>query len=63
VVAVVAEPDAAAALSAWRAVPGGEQAAAIGRIESGPPDVVLATVLGGERLVEELEDDPLPRIC
>jgi hydrogenase expression/formation protein HypE len=63
VVAVVAAPDAAAALAAWRAVPGGQQAAAIGRIEGGLPDVVLATVLGGERLVEELEDDPLPRIC
>jgi hydrogenase expression/formation protein HypE len=27
------------------------------------PHVVLETELGGERLLEELEDDPLPRIC
>lgn len=25
--------------------------------------VVLEIELGGERLLEELEDDPLPRIC
>jgi len=63
IVAVLAESDAAAALAAWRALPGGESAAAIARIGGGPPDIVLRTVLGGERIVEELEDDPLPRIC
>lgn len=35
----------------------------IGVIESGPPRVILQTRLGGERLLPELEDDPLPRIC
>lgn len=25
--------------------------------------VILQTPLGGERILEELEDDPLPRIC
>jgi hydrogenase expression/formation protein HypE len=25
--------------------------------------VILETELGGERFLEELEDDPLPRIC
>jgi hydrogenase maturation factor len=25
--------------------------------------VVLETEIGGERLLDELEDDPLPRIC
>jgi len=25
--------------------------------------VVLHTELGGQRILEELEDDPLPRIC
>jgi hydrogenase expression/formation protein HypE len=25
--------------------------------------VVLETGIGGERVIEELEDDPLPRIC
>ena len=27
------------------------------------PAVLLETALGGERILEELEDDPLPRIC
>jgi hydrogenase expression/formation protein HypE len=42
---------------------GYEQAALIGRAESGKPRVILETELGGERILEELEDDPLPRIC
>jgi hydrogenase expression/formation protein HypE len=25
--------------------------------------VVMETPIGGERILEELEDDPLPRIC
>jgi hydrogenase maturation factor len=25
--------------------------------------VVMQTALGGERMLDELEDDPLPRIC
>jgi hydrogenase expression/formation protein HypE len=63
VVAVVAPEDAEVALAAWRALPQGCDAAIIGRIENGRPHVVLETELGGERLLEELEDDPLPRIC
>jgi hydrogenase expression/formation protein HypE len=63
VVAVVAPEDADAALVAWRALPGGDEAALIGRLMEGRPRVVLHTELGGERLLEELEDDPLPRIC
>ncbi|MDD5036944.1 MAG: hypothetical protein PHE55_19635 [Methylococcaceae bacterium] len=35
----------------------------IGEIQAGPARVVLETRLGGERILEELEDDPLPRIC
>lgn len=35
----------------------------IGALEAGPPRVVLETPIGGQRLLEELEDDPLPRIC
>jgi hydrogenase expression/formation protein HypE len=30
---------------------------------SGEKRVILETSLGGERFLEELEDDPLPRIC
>jgi hydrogenase expression/formation protein HypE len=62
VVAVLAPEDAEAALRRWRALPGGEAAALIGRVESGTPQLVLETELG-ERLIEELEDEPLPRIC
>ena len=29
----------------------------------GAPQVVLATAFGGERSLDELEEDPLPRIC
>ena len=63
VVAVVASAQAEAALAAWRALPGGELAALIGHVEVGDAQVVLETELGGQRLLEELEDEPLPRIC
>ncbi len=63
VVAVVAATQAKQALDAWRTLGGGDQAALIGQMEQGPPHVVLETELGGERILEELEDDPLPRIC
>jgi hydrogenase expression/formation protein HypE len=63
VVAVVAPEEADAALAAWRALPGGELAALIGTVEEGAPRVTLETELGGERMLEELEADPLPRIC
>jgi len=35
----------------------------IGRIETGGGRVILETGLGGRRVLDELEDDPLPRIC
>ena len=61
VVAVV-RPDAApAALQAMRDL--GEEAAQIGVIGEAGSMVVLETDLGGERLLEELDFDPLPRIC
>ena len=63
VVAVLDPSHAPAALAAWRAMPQGASAAIIGRIEAAHPYVVLQTALGGERVIEELEDDPLPRIC
>ena len=62
-VAVVAEEEAEAALSHWRDLPEGRDAALIGRVEETAPRVVLETEIGGERSLEELEDDPLPRIC
>jgi len=63
VVAVVAPGQAAGLLAAWRAIPGGGRTAIVGQIEAGRAGVVLRTALGGERLLDELEDDPLPRIC
>jgi len=63
VVAVVAPEAAGSALAAWQALPQGASAAIIGHLETGKPHVVLQTELGGERVLEELEDDPLPRIC
>lgn len=63
VVAVATHDSATKVLSAWQALPGGTEAAMIGRIAAGPARVVLETELGGRRHLEELEDDPLPRIC
>jgi hydrogenase expression/formation protein HypE len=64
VVAVVDADHAMWALSSMRAMADGNDAAIIGRMEVGSQrPVVLETELGGERILEELEDDPLPRIC
>ncbi|MFP3945048.1 MAG: hydrogenase expression/formation protein HypE [Alphaproteobacteria bacterium] len=63
VVAVTAPEAAERVLEAWRALPQGREAAIIGRVEEGRPRVVCETEIGGERMIEELEDDPLPRIC
>ncbi len=63
VVAVVAPADAQAALQAWRALPQGQDANTIGKITKAKRFVVMQTALGGERMLDELEDDPLPRIC
>ena len=63
---VVAVADAAAAgdvLARWQAPPQGADARIIGRIEAGDSRVILQTELGGRRVLDELEDDPLPRIC
>lgn len=60
----IAEPGAAEQLlETWRTLPEGREAAIIGEIVEGRQRVVLLTELGGERILEELEDDPLPRIC
>jgi len=63
VVAVVAPADAPAALQAWRALPQGQSAVMIGRVTKAKRFVVMQTALGGERMLDELDDDPLPRIC
>lgn len=63
VVAVIDSRQAEAALAAWRTSAAGSGAARIGRIVGDSQRVILETSLGGERFLEELEDDPLPRIC
>lgn len=63
VVAVVSPQQADELLSVWRALPDGAAAAVIGQIDRQLDRVSLHTELGGERMLEELEDDPLPRIC
>ena len=63
VVAVLAPDAAEQALQTWRALPGGEDAAIIGQVDPEGRPVVIETELGGTRMLEELEDDPLPRIC
>lgn len=63
VVAVLDPKQVDDALAIWRNLPDGEQAERIGRITSKMQRVILETPLGGERFLEELEDDPLPRIC
>lgn len=61
-VAVIAEEQADEALSHWHTIYNGREACSIGRITSNVSRVVLETELGGEWVLEELEDDPLPRI-
>jgi len=63
VVAVVDPAQADDALAAWCSTAAGANAARIGRIAAIDDRVILETSLGGERFLEELEDDPLPRIC
>jgi hydrogenase expression/formation protein HypE len=39
------------------------QAALIGEVVADAPQVILDTAFGGQRWIDELEEDPLPRIC
>lgn len=62
---VVAVLDAASATRAIDTLQnlGYADAAIIGHIAAGKAQVILQTPLGGERILQELEEDPLPRIC
>lgn len=63
-VAVVSAEAAPAALASLRALPLGVDAVIVGTISAQPAGlVVLATALGGSRIVDMLVGDPLPRIC
>jgi hydrogenase expression/formation protein HypE len=61
ILAVVAQDSCDIALKALRLV--SPLAAIIGEISEGQPRVLLKTGFGGQRLLDELDDDPLPRIC
>jgi hydrogenase expression/formation protein HypE len=63
VVAVIAPEQAEEAVARWRELPEGRDAAIVGHVTAAEKRVILETELGGERFLEELEDDPLPRIC
>jgi hydrogenase expression/formation protein HypE len=62
-VAVVPAPDADRVLSAMHANAAGAQAAWIGEVVAHPGLVVMQTGFGGERVVDMLVGDQLPRIC
>ena len=63
-VAFVAPDCAQPALAALRAVGGCELAAEVGEVSAGPAGMVLVdTGFGGQRVLDMLAGDPLPRIC
>ena len=63
-VAVVPAEAAAAVLAAMRAHPAGSQAAIVGEVLAEPAGhVILDTLFGGERVIDMLVGEQLPRIC
>ncbi|MDO6385659.1 hydrogenase expression/formation protein HypE [Uliginosibacterium sp. 31-12] len=62
VVAIVAAESANEVLARWQALPEGQSATHIGHLTA-DEHVILRTPLGGQRYLDELADDPLPRIC
>jgi len=63
VIAIVDPARAQQVLEKWQSLTDGNKATIFGKIDAKLAQVVLETDLGGERILEELEDDPLPRIC
>jgi hydrogenase expression/formation protein HypE len=63
-VAVVPRTHAQAVVEAMRAHPAGRDAALVGEVAAAPRAIaVLRTVLGGERMLDMLVGEQLPRIC
>ena len=63
-VALLPEAQAEAALDALRGHPLGRQAAVIGRVTEAPEGaVIMNTLFGGQRVVDMLVGEQLPRIC
>lgn len=63
VVAIIDNNDATDLLKTWQSIDEGLESAIIGHIDSALDQVIMTTEIGGERIIDELEDDPLPRIC
>lgn len=64
IVAVVPGDEAGAALKAMQGHPFGKSACRIGRVREGAPGrVTMKTSFGGERIVDMLVGEQLPRIC
>lgn len=63
-VAVVPAEAAEAVLAAMRAHPAGRDAAIVGEVSAEPAgSVILSTAFGGDRVVDMLVGEQLPRIC
>ncbi len=62
-VAIVSAEQADDLQVSWQSLTSGEGAAIIGQIKAGPSRIVLETEISGERILDDLEEDPLPRIC
>ncbi|MDO9390334.1 MAG: hydrogenase expression/formation protein HypE [bacterium] len=62
-IAIVPREDSEKILSAMRQDPLGKDAAIIGKVEAGKPQVLLTTFLGSKRPLMMLEGEALPRIC
>ena len=63
-VAVVPAADADRVLAAMRAQPAGAEAAIVGTVTQDTAGmVVMQTAFGGERIVDMLVGEQLPRIC
>jgi hydrogenase expression/formation protein HypE len=51
-------------LAVMRAHPAGREAAIVGEVTAEPAgSVILSTVFGGDRIVDMLAGEQLPRIC
>jgi hydrogenase expression/formation protein HypE len=61
----IVDPEVAdGALDLWRSHPLGREAAIVGEVVEDPSGkVVLRSTIGGERIVDMLSGEQLPRIC
>ena len=62
-IAIVPREDSEKILKAMLQYPLGKDAAIIGKVEAGKPQVLLTTFLGSKRPLMMLEGEALPRIC